>query len=179
MKTSAALTLVCLASTLVWGGVRAINYIKYDQQVGGFLKQAADANTTELAEKKLAQAIKGMDDMHICNSQSAEAPPVFSDDCYTSVIWRTPDEDIGFWRTNIQATYDDLRTMSPEDRADNLVESNTLIKVRETLLDQGQHVRVTAPEGISVYPNNKPLFWWGLFSLIGFMGAGFYWMVDS
>lgn len=176
MRTSTALCLVTLASTLAWGGVRIVAYVHYEQQVGGFLKQAADANTSELAEKKLKQAIDGMDARGLCNSQSAESPPVFSEDCYTSVLWRTPDEDVGYWRTNIQATYDDLRTMSSEDRADNLTESNQLMKVRETLLDDGQSgTTVTAPEGISASPNNAPLFWWGLLSCIGLTGCCAWW----
>lgn len=173
MKPVSVIALGALLSTVVWGGVRLVNNIQYEQQVGGFLKQAADANTAALAEEKLSRAIRGMDELDLCSSESAESPPVFSDDCYTSVFWRTPDEDIGFWRTNVQATYDDLHTMTPEERADNLTESNQLMKVRETLVDHKQSgVSVTDPEGISVYPYNGLLFWWGLVSVVVCVGAG-------
>lgn len=184
MRTAGIFTLVCLASVLFWGGNRAIHYIQYDRHIKGFLKQAADANTSELAEKKLLQAMKMMDAMGLCNGSNEEtaeypldhAPTTYSEDCYTSVLWRTPDEDVGFWRTNIQATYDDVHTMTPEDRADNLTESNQLMKVRETLLDHGNNGDlVTAPEGISVYPHNTLFFWWGFLSTLFTIGGAVRW----
>jgi hypothetical protein len=180
MHKPTVIAILCALPCLAWGVTRAVQGITYEQEVGGFLKQAADANTSELAEKKIKQAIDGMDRRGLCNSESPEAPATFSEDCYTSILWRTPDEDVGYWRTNIQATYDDLHTMTPEERANNLTESNQLMKVRETLLDNGSDGdSVTAPEGISVYPNNAAFFWWGTLSTLLLLGAGTWWFRET
>lgn len=180
MRRTTTIAFACAAPLLAWGAVRIVKDITYDQQVEGYLKQAADANTTELAEKKIGQAIEGMDRRGLCNSKSPDSPPVFADDCFTSVLWRTPGEDVGYWRTNIQATYEDLHSMTNEERVDNLTESNQLMKVRETLLDNGsQGDSVTAPAGISVYPNNVAFFWWGVFSVILAGGGVVWWLREN
>ena len=156
---------IFIAFTIVFG-------FRYEREVEGYLKQAADANSVELAEEKLAKAIRGMDRLGLCPAEDSEKPSVFPTDCYTSVIFRTPDEDVGFWRSNIMSTYEDLHSMTDEERADNLTESNQLIKVRETLLDEGDRgVRVTDPPGISLYPNNALFFAWGWLSFLAFFPA--------
>ena len=73
----------------------------------------------------------------------------------------------GYWRENIVGTLADIQDMTPEERADNLIESNQLMKVRETLLDSGQHGdHVTEPTGISIYGSNGAFAWWGILSLV-------------
>ena len=131
--------------------------IHFERTIGGHLKLAADANTTELAQEKIGLAIKGMEEWGFCNQSG--------DNCYTSVIYRTPDEDVGYWRKNIEATYEDLASMTDDERANNLIESNQLMKVRETLLDTGGNGdAVTVPQGISRYPNNLGYGLWLLLS---------------
>ena len=133
--------------------------ITFDRQVEGHLKLAGDANSIELAAKKISLAIEGMDRRGICDHFQQETAH-----CFTSVIYETPDEDVVFWRTNIQMTLLDLQAVPPD--ADHLTVSNTLMKVRETLLDSGQHLSVTTPSGISLYPNNRLFFLWGWTSII-------------
>lgn len=159
-----------LTAFIAWFGTRAYHGIRYDQDIGGHLKLAADANTTELAQERLKIAIDGMNAWNLCNSMG--------DECFTSVLWRTPDEDIGYWRTNIQSTYEDLSSMTEAERADNLIESNQLMKVRETLLDSGENgVDVTDPDGISIYPHNALYMLWGWVSFLGLLGIGVTWFV--
>lgn len=156
------ITIAGLVGLLLFLGTRIYFGIRFDQDIGGHLKLAADANTTLLAQKRLKVAIDNMDAWGLCNRNG--------DNCFTSIIYRTPDEDVGFWRSNIEATYEDLSGMTDEDRADNLIESNQLMKVRETLLDTGaKGDKVTAPEGISIYPNNMTfaIFGWGLLIFFG------------
>ena len=43
---------------LLWAGVRIVNHIQFDRNIGGYLKRAADANTVELAEKNLSVAVE-------------------------------------------------------------------------------------------------------------------------
>lgn len=155
------ITIIALASIslLAWGGTRIVNAITYTQDVSGHLKLAADANSTELAERRLALAIEGMDARGICKNGG--------DDCFTSVLYRTPQDNAGYWRENIEDTLANLQAMTEEERADNLIESNQLIKVRETLLDSGKNGdHVTDPDGISIYGYNGTFAWWSALSLI-------------
>ena len=153
------ITIIGTTSLLIFILVRGISAIAYEQNISGHLKLAADANSTELAEKQLKIAIDEMERLGLCNSHG--------DECFTSIIYRTPNEDVGFWRSNIESTFEDLSNMSKEERANNLIESNQLIKVRETLLDAGERGdNVTDPAGISIYPNNGAYAVWGILSFI-------------
>ena len=156
------LIIVSTISALLCLGVSLYNSITYDREVEGFLKQAADANTTELAEQKIAQAIDGMDARNLCNKVGDAFPT-----CSSAIFYDTPATDIGYWRTNIEATYKDLASMDDDDRQDHLTESNQLMKVRETLLDAGDGGdEVTSPPSISNYPIQGLMFWWGLISFL-------------
>ena len=128
-------------------GARIVNNIMFEREVLGHLKLAADANTVTLAEAKLKRALNGAEEWGICNDGG---------ECFTSVVYRTPDEDLGFWRQNLEASLADLQAMSPEEREDNLIESNQLMKLRETILDtKNEGEKITYPTGISVYPYNR------------------------
>lgn len=159
MKKTFFILILLWVPFLGWGGARTYQHITFDQQVEGYLKQAADANTTELAEEKLSQALEGITNRGLCNHGG---------ECFTSMFYRTPNEDVGFWRKNLEASLDDLRKMSAEQRADRLVESNQLIKLRETLLDSNH---VTVPQGVSIYPFNLWYLLWVMLALsLGILG---------
>lgn len=114
--------------------------IQFDRNCGGHLKRAADANTVELASKELKVALDYMRTKRMT-------------DGYTSVIYQTPDEDIGYWYTNINDSYNELQDLPT--KAATLEKSNTLMKLRETILDSGEKGdSLTVPAGISRYPNN-------------------------
>jgi len=166
MKKS--LFVVGLISTIAIVTTAFLLDIRFERNVGGHLKLAADANSVELAEQRLERAIQGMDHLRLCNN--FEQKDV---ECFTSVVYNTPDEDVAYWRTNLDKTLEDLREV-PEN-ADHLTVSNTLLKVRETLLDSGNEgEKVTVPHGISRYPHNF-LFGLGtiLSVLISLIGLGF------
>ena len=55
---------------------------------------------------------------------------------------------------------------SVDSSATQLERTNVLMKLRETLLDEGQGVSVTAPSGITVFPFNAAFALWGLASLV-------------
>lgn len=134
-----------------WMTFRIVKDIQFDRNMEGHLKRAADANTVHLAEKELAVAIA-----YLTNNQMTSG--------YTSVLYNTPDEDVGFLYTNLTESLEELHRV-PEG-ATQLETSNILIKLRETLLDYGQSVKVTLPEGISVFPYNALYFFWGSVSMI-------------
>lgn len=144
-------------------GYRVYKKVVFDIECRGHLKRAADANTVELAKQELEVAIAHLKANNATNG-------------YTSVLYKTPDEDIGFWYQNLNSSLEELKKL-PAD-ASSLEKSNMLIKLRETLLDEGQGTSVTAPKGMSVYPHNKSLFW--LMVLATCMGvAGLYCLTSS
>ena len=142
--------ILATALFLVVATIRIVSDIQYDRNIEGFLKQTADSNSIELAEERLEMAIAGIDRDGICpNFQDKTAQ------CHTSIFWRTPDENVAFWRRNLSDTLTGLKNMSPKDRQDESKSGIQLVKVRETLLDSGKSGDfVTSPQGISVYGNN-------------------------
>lgn len=147
-----AFFILSLIFLLTWGGFRTVNSIQYNQDCGGHLKRAADANTTNMAKDELNTALKYLEEKGYTEG-------------YTSVVYRTPDEDIGFWYNNLKASHDELAQI--DSNTTQLEKSNVLIKLRETLLDHGDKSdSVTCPGGISIYPSNGVFFVWGWGSFI-------------
>lgn len=157
---SKAVLIASILSLCGYAGACLLGEINFDQDIGGHLKLAADANSTELAEERLSIAVESMRNRNFCLGATR---------CSTSIIYKTPDEDVGYWRENIEYTLKDLQSMSKEERANNLIESNQLIKVRETLMDGNQ---VTTPPGIARYPSNGGYALWGSLSLIALLISG-------
>ena len=148
----------------VWGGARIVNGIQFEQEIGGYLKRAADANTIPLAADNLQTALSGIQKRGLTKG-------------YTSLLWRTPDEDVGFWHTNLTSALHELN--STEKNATQLEKTNVLMKLRETLLDEGEKTHVTVPNGASIYPKNTGYAWWGwgaflLFSIFGISAFALY-----
>lgn len=113
--------------------------VVFKQNVSGYLKRAADANTIELANQELTKVI---DYLEVNNMTSG----------YTSVLYQTPDEDIEFWYNNLKTSQKELATLNSNSA---LEKTNVLMKLRETLLDTGERTKVTVPRGLAIYPNNK------------------------
>ena len=126
-----------------------IKNVQFNQNCGGYLKRAADANTVEMAISQLDKAIEYIEANGLTTG-------------YTSVLWKTPDEDIGFWYDNIKACRSELFDLSAD--ASPMERTNMLMKLRETLTDEDKDgVTVTFPNGISRHPNNAL---WGVFMWI-------------
>lgn len=136
--------LLLLLSALAVFSVRIYHRVVFKQNVSGYLKRAADANTVDLAHEELTRAIDYLEANNLTTG-------------YTSILWRTPDEDIEFWYRNLKASQRELEVLNSESA---LERTNVLIKLRETLVDDGEKTKVTVPEGLSVYPHNA--LWAGL-----------------
>lgn len=134
--------LIATIIVIVW----IVASVTFSINCGDYLKRAGDSNTIALAEKNLAQAIR-----------YAEANDLT--DGNTSVLWVSPKNDLGFWYQNLSESLEELRMVSPH--ASQLEKSNVLLKLRETLLDDSGDggPSVTMPEGISIYPHNRAMFW--------------------
>lgn len=150
-KIFSVLLLLSVLSVLLWAGLRIYNCIVYDIDCGGHIKRAADANTVDLATQEMKTVITYLEARGMTSG-------------YTSVLYRTPDEDVGFWYQNLKASLDELNKVKPETT--QLERSNILIKLCETLLDHGESVTVTDPSGISIFPNNVAYAWFGWLSLV-------------
>lgn len=130
-----------IATFVAWLSFRGVANIQFGRSCEGHLKRAADANTIELAVSELETAVSYMEDHQMTRG-------------YTSILYTTPSEDIGFWHRNVMSALEELKRIVPESTSP-LERSNVLMKLRETLLDQGdKSVKVTSPDGIDVYPHN-------------------------
>jgi hypothetical protein len=147
MKTTIA-TLLTLFTIFVMA-ITLIQNITLKQNCTGYLKRAADSNSVETAKSQLQMALRYMEDNNLTTG-------------YTSVLWRTPDEDIAFWYNNIKDS--ELELSNVDSTTSSLEKSNMLLKLRETLLDGGEKGEVlTVPNGLSRYPNN---LLWGVLRLL-------------
>ncbi len=151
MKYGITLLLALLSITII--GSRIVKGVTFNQNVKGILKRAADASTIEIAKQELGTAIDYLETNNLTSG-------------YTSILYKTPDEDIGFWYQNLKASHKELVELKSVSA---LERTNVLIKLRETLLDSGENLSVTYPEGLSVYPNNK--LWTALMILALICGA--------
>ena len=116
-----------------------IESIQFDQKCGGYLKQAADANSVELAERQLNLAIDYIEQHELTSG-------------YTSVLWNTEDENIEYWYNNLKQCQKELAATKNNSTLEN---TNVLMKLRESLTDVDQNgTTLTIPYGISRYPNN-------------------------
>lgn len=126
--------------------------IEFKQNCSGFIKQAADANSIELCQKSLNKAIAYAEKHNLTSG-------------YTSVLYKTEDENIGFWYENLKACQAELASI--EEDASTLEKSNLLMKVRESLLDDGKDgTEITLPKGIQYYPAN---FMFGLLRIVSWL----------
>lgn len=146
------LMVVFILLFISWGTTRILRSVWFDIGCGGHIKRAADANTIDLAKQELKTALVYVEDHKYTDGS-------------THLIFPHPSCDLGFWYTNLKASLKELED-SPSD-AKQLEKTNLLMKLRETLLDQGERsVYVTVPPGITVYPNQWVYLIWGYGTLI-------------
>lgn len=135
---------------VLWLCGRMYTSIMFGIDCEGYLKRAADANTIELASAQLDIALKYLEKNQLTNG-------------YTSILYKTPDEDIGFWYNNLKSSYQELQKVT--DQTSQLEKTNILMKLRETLLDNNQNgTSITYPDGISRAPNNTAWAFFGILS---------------
>ncbi|MCR4274784.1 MAG: hypothetical protein NUW02_01915 [Candidatus Campbellbacteria bacterium] len=152
---------LCLIAVAIFG---LVANIMFDRNCEGYLKRAADSNTIGLAEKNLEKAL-----------QYIEAEEMTTG--YSSVLWRTPDQDVGFWYENLKASLAELKRVDPN--ASQLEQSNVLMKLRETLLDEGQSVSVTSPSHIAIFPSQRLVIFGGVIMLICTIFGGLMWASED
>lgn len=152
MKKSTTMTLFIVCSVLftIWSGIRIAADYSFKNNCSGYLTRASNANSIELAEQNLTRAIEYLERNGLMEGQ-------------VSIFLRQPKNDITHWYANLKSAQEQLQSIDTENIS-NLEESNILMKLRETLTDEGS---IVCLDGISVYPNNVGLFWLGIISGIG------------
>ena len=162
MRTFSMVSVVLFAIILiVIVAFQIVLGIQFNQNCEGYLKRAADANTISMAEKELEIALEYIEKNKLTKG-------------YTSVLYNTPDEDVGFWYNNLKESMKELQQITPE--ATQLEQSNVLMKLRETLLDSTDSgTSVTCPSGISLFPHNDTWAWFSWFCLAMIIMFGFAW----
>ena len=133
--------ILCLVLACITPVTCVVRNIQFKQNCSGYLKQAADANTPELALDCLNKALVYVEKNHLTYG-------------YTSVMYNTEDENIEFWYTNLKACQKELKACIDGTQ---LEKSNVLMKVRESLTDEGEKgTKLTIPSGIAKFPLNLP-----------------------
>ncbi len=151
MKSKIALFGILLLACCVMPVSTVVMNVEFRQDCSGYLKQAADANSVEIALNRIDKALKYIEANGMTNG-------------YTSVFYRTEDENVCFWYQNIKACKKELASCI---NSTPLEKTNVLMKVRESLTDQGENGTVlTIPSGISRYPNNALYATLNIISLI-------------
>ena len=141
MKIKGSALLLCLIIPIFLYGAAIAKTINMNAECIGYLKMAADANSVELAEKHLSKGIEYLEKNNLKYGS-------------TGIFFHTPGNNIEFWYENLKSAQIQLQEFEGDNE---LEESNVLMKLRETLLDEAGNV--THPNMISYYPNHVFWFW--------------------
>jgi hypothetical protein len=138
------LAIICFASPFFSWVPSIVNGIAFSANCGDYLELSADATNIKIAEKHLTKAIEYLEENNLTSG-------------YTKIFVYYPKNDIGLWYENLKETQTELRAMLEKEEITELEESNMLMKLRETTLDNEGYV--THPDGISLHPNYTVMFW--------------------
>ncbi len=153
--TAGIITLCVLFTllSLVWSSACGLHALFFQIRCQGHIERAGYANTVELAEKELQTVVDYLDSRGWHEG-------------YTSIVYKTPDEDVGFWYQNLKSSLDELKKVGPSTT--QLEKSNILIKLRESLTDRSKgSTRAIVPPGIYLFPHNTGYCGWGIISWLG------------
>lgn len=155
--------LICFIIPIAGWTHLIVKSIEFSANCGDYLELAADATNIEIAEKHLSKAIDYLEEKNLTNG-------------YTKIFVYKPKNDIGIWYENLKNAHIQLQEMK-ENEVTELEESNTLMKLRETILSNDGVV--THPLGISVANNFTFVFWFNCTSWLLLVLGGVLLMVES
>ena len=117
--------------------------MSFDANCGDYLRLAADANNIDTAEERITTAIEYLEEKGLTSG-------------HTKIINYYPKNDIGMWYDNLKTAQTQLQEIQSREYTE-LEESNMLMKLRETILDDDGHL--TAPLGIGIADNFSVICW--------------------
>lgn len=131
--------IILILLSLIVPIILLVKSAQFNQDCQGYLRQCSNASSVELALDRLELAIQYIEENDLTTG-------------YTSILWKTEADNIGYW-------YDNLKTCQKElEQAINLPQleqTNTLMRVRESLLENGENGEyLILPNGIVKYPHN-------------------------
>ena len=132
--------IVFFVTAVIFGGIALVLNVQFNIHCKQYLKRAADSNTVELAHEELENALKYIEDKGLTEGN-------------TSLIIKSPENDIGFWYRNLKASYEELENL--DSNSSQLEKTNVLMKLRETLADEGNGTKITLPSNIHLYPYQR------------------------
>lgn len=144
MKKDVVTLLCILGLSLVSPTYTIVQSVKFNQQCSGYLVQAANANSIDLAKECLGKAIRYAEKNKLTSG-------------YTSCLFKTEGDNIGYWYKNMKFCQEELESAADKS---SLEKTNVLMKLRESIMDSDQ---LNIPYGISRYPYN---FLFGLLNII-------------
>lgn len=118
--------------------------VQFGANCKDYLKLSADANSVVLAEKHLTTAINYLEENNITSGQA-------------KLFVAYPKNDISLWYDNLKTAQSQLQEMIESGEYTELEQSNMLMKLRETLLDENGIV--TTPMAVAFQPNGTLLTW--------------------
>ena len=126
--------------------------VQFGIHCSGHMKLAAHANTVELAKIEMQHVVTYLQEQGMTNG-------------FTSVLWQTPDEDVGFFYNNMVQSLAELNKETTNSTT--LEKSNMLMKLRETLSSHGEGgTYMVHPDSLSQFPHNKAFVIWGWCSVL-------------
>lgn len=138
------LCIICIIAPLVLYTCAIVKTVQMDANCISYLELATDANSVHLAEKHLTTAINYLEENNLTSGS-------------TKIFINNPKNNIGLWYENLKSAQEQLQELKTKEDLTELEESNALMKLRETLLDD---TSVTHPSMISFVPNHVAWFWW-------------------
>lgn len=148
--------ILCIIPLIVYG-VGIVKAVQMDANCINYLEMAADANSVDIANKHLTSAITYLEKNNLTKGS-------------TGVFIYRPTNDIELWYENLKSAQLQLSEACNNENLTELEESNILMKLRETLLNEGG---ITHPNMISLYPNQVGWFWTFVLIWLLWIGAGF------
>lgn len=136
MKQFITFILTVIIAIAVYGGAIINSYI-FDANCIDYFELAANANSVELAEKYLSNGIEYLEKEGLTQGN-------------TNFIFKYPTNDISIWYENLKSAQAQLQELKGREDLTELEETNSLMKLRETLMDE--EGTINHPRMISFYP---------------------------
>jgi hypothetical protein len=157
------LGVILLIGLCVFAIVRAYHF---DRNCGDYLKLAGDAPTITRANDFLKKAIAYLKETGKTSGDSA------------FIFKHKPTNDIAIWYQQLIAAENTTEEILVKgDAATQLEKDNALMKIRETILDQGEGVSVTHPTNISFYPRQGAFYRWLILSIVLAVAGFIVWFI--
>lgn len=153
MKRFITFVLTIIMAIMVYGGA-IINSCTFSANCIDYFELAANANSVELAEKYLSNGIEYLEKEGLTQGN-------------TNFIFKYPTNDINIWYENLKSAQAQLQELKEQKDLTELEETNSLMKLRETLVDEDGVIN--HPRMISFYPYHilMEILMWGIL-IIGF-----------